>query len=389
MLTFQVLIFGQSETPVINSGTNTNQIGTKNTFEINATEKNDLQDTTQIELQDKKSKAVILNKKELEKMPKITKESEKKEEKTKSLEAVGSSFTRSKIAASTQTTQRSPSLSQQKEMIEVVNDYEKNAPNSFEYHYFKYVSGNYNVNLISHLLEAQKLKPKNVDVQVQLVAYNYIKNEEKNLKENLEFLLKSEKIDKELLFYAEDLLESVAQNGVLLTHGFDDTYSALYVQKVLKKRSDVKIISLDFLQGDYYKNSLQSSGFILPNESVIDVNYLKDFCIKNEPKSLHLSMTFPKPYLKEISSQLSISGLSFFYSNSTTELESENLGFYEKFNKKQLNSLSSEKVKRITSNYLPFLLSMKSYFELKKDKENLKEVNSLIEKVLVQSKKSL
>jgi hypothetical protein len=224
---------------------------------------------------------------------------------------------------------------------------------------------------------------------VQLVAYNYIKNEEKNLKENLEFLLKSEKIDKELLFYAEDLLESVAQNGVLLTHGFDDTYSALYVQKVLKKRSDVKIISLDFLQSDYYKNSLQSSGFKIPNESVIDVNYLKDFCIKNESKSLHLSMTFPKPYLKEISSQLSISGLSFFYSNSTTELESENLGFYEKFNKKQLNSLSSEKVKRITSNYLPFLLSMKSYFELKKDKENLKEVNSLIEKVLVQSKKSL
>jgi hypothetical protein len=375
--------FAQQQAPVTNS---------QNNVQAPTLKKEALEDT--LYLEPKVSKSSNLKDSESKKTSTRTKEKEKNilqesalQENSLKLDAVGTSFTKTKIASSTQTTQRSPSISQQNEMIQVINEYEKIAPNSFEFHYFKYVAGNYNVNLISHLKEAENLKPKNVDVQVQLAAYHFIKNEDKKLIQNLEFLLKSKRIEAELLIYADDLIESVSPNGTLITHGFDDTYSALYQQKVLKKRQDVKIISLDFMQSEYYRNSLQSENYKIPKNAIIDVLFLENFCVENEAKNLQLSMTFPKPYLKQISPQLKVLGLTFLYGNSPEKLMEKNEEIYEKINPSKINAFTSEKVKSLSSNYLPLLLSLKSQYENESKPEKVKEINTLIEKIKVQSKK--
>jgi hypothetical protein len=373
--------FAQQQTPITNS---------QNSAPVSPREVEILKDSTSQEkdvLKTPKNKAGIDKKSSnRSKDQAVTGESSVDESKEK-LEVINSSFLNTKIAASTQLTQRSPTVAQQNEMIQVINEYEKKAANSFEFHYFKYIAGNYNVNLISHLKEAEKLKPKNVDVQVQLAAYHFIKKEDKKLIENLEFLRKSNKIETELLVYATDLLESVSTNGTLLTHGFDDSYSVLYLQKVLKKRQDVKLISLDFMQSEYYRNSLESDNYVIPKNPIIDIYFLESFCKENESKNLQLSLTFPKPYLNQIASQLNVLGLTFFYSNGIEKLAEKNEKIYDKIDKSKLNTFTSEKAKRLSSNYLPLLLSLKSDYELKNKQEKIKEINGLIDKIKVQSKK--
>ena len=65
-------------------------------------------------------------------------------------------------------------------MDNLVESLEKNAPESFEYHYFKYVAGNYNVVLIDHLKKAEALRPTNSDVNIQIAAYYLIVKDSTN-----------------------------------------------------------------------------------------------------------------------------------------------------------------------------------------------------------------
>jgi hypothetical protein len=335
-----------------------------------------MQDTTVIQLEN-------LNKGTYKKTGLLPKEDSKVQ---KNLEIQSSSFRQAKSNAASQSTQRSPSLEQQSEMNKTVTFYGTNAPNSFEYHYFKYVAGNYNVTLINDLLEAQKLKPNSVDVHVQLAAYHFIKEENKNLKQDLEFLLKNKKLEEEVLVYATDILNSVDENGVLLTHGFDDTYSVMYLQTVKNIRTDVRLISVDFIQSEHYRNQLRKAQFNLPSETVIDVTYLKKFCELNASRNLQLSMTFPKPYLKEILSDLQILGLTFSYKKAQASLFEKNQAFYlNKFQEGKVTKYKTEKCKKLSSNYLPFLLSLEEGYEKDQDKEQLKQIRDLISKIKTQA----
>ncbi|MGV3631495.1 MAG: hypothetical protein ACO1O6_09815 [Bacteroidota bacterium] len=337
------------------------------------------QDTTVIELEN-------VHKSTYKKTDTKTKEAGKLQQSQESFDAKSSSFKQVKSNAATQSTQRSPSPEQQSEMNNTVNFYGSNAPNSFEYHYFKYVAGNYNVTLINNLLEAQKLKPNNVDVHVQLAAYHFIKQENAGLKKDLEFLLKNKKLEEEVLVYATDILNSVEENGTLLTHGFDDTYSVMYLQEVKKIRQDVRLISIDFMQSEFYRGQLKKAQYQLPAETVIDVAYLKKFCELNTSRNLQLSMTFPKPYLKEIVSDLQILGLTFAYKKDQASLFEKNQDFYlNEFQGNKVTKYKTEKCKKLSSNYLPFLLSLEEGYEKDQDKEQLKEIRDVISRIKTQA----
>lgn len=320
---------------------------------------------------------------------------ESKEAKKAKLAAQGqykSNFTATKTSASHQSYRRSPTIDQQTQMNEVVTYYEKNDPNSFEYHYFKYVSGNYNVEWYAHLEQAKKLKPNNLDVAVQLVAYHYIMDQPIALNEQLSMLFQSGKIEPEMLVYSKHLLQSVEEGGVLITHGFDDTYSALYVQQIQKQRTDVNIISLDFLQSTYYRKKLENSGLKMPANSAVDVSFLEKLCNSNSWAKMHLSVTLPKPYLQPVVNQLSVVGLTFRYDVSKSSYLQKNEELWELW-KTEIFSYTKEPVKKLSSNYLPLLFYLRA--EKKQDagggyaaskKNETDEFSSAIDKLSVQCK---
>lgn len=297
-------------------------------------------------------------------------------------------FTNSKIESSQQTMQRSPSIEQQQEMDDAVGYFATNAPNSFEYHYFNYTSGNYDVTRIDNLREAEKIMPDNSDVHAQLAAYNIIIRDADSADIYIDKMLTSGRLNANTLVYAEDLLLSVPSQGVLITHGFDDTYSAYKKQQDEGVREDVTLISLDFLQSDFYRRLLREDGFAFPEQDVIDVNYLKAFCELNASKSISISMTTPKEYFLLIQSNLYVTGLVFeyhqeVYNNFSRNEELWNTGL----SKHLIDDAKDEKSKQLSANYLPMLLQLRKVYGQKEENQKVKEIDKAIDKVSLQCKK--
>lgn len=303
-------------------------------------------------------------------------------------ESMSSSFSKLKIQSSVQRNQRTPTEEQQSQMDETVNYFEKYAPESFEYHFYKYVAGNYSISLVDHLFKAEELKPNNVDVQIQLAAYYLIIDDSSNAIGYLKKIKEIGKVNDDILTYGKDLLLSAPENGTLITHGFDDTYSCVYLQLIEHVRTDVQLISLDLLQSQDYKRNLEEKGYVLPSSSVIDIAYLQTFCSQNENKSLSISLTTPKEYFQQIQEKLYVVGLVFeYHSTAFNNFYKNDYLWNEVLEKKLVYSSLNEKSKQISSNYLPMLLQLRSFYVAQKSKDQVKMIDEALDKVSVQCKK--
>lgn len=295
----------------------------------------------------------------------------------------------SKIQASQNRTQRSPSPQFQQQMDDGVKTLEAHAPESFEFHFYKYLAGNYNIQLAEHLLKAEQLKPNNSDVQIQKAAYYIILSDSVNAVSYLKKIEQSTRISKEALAYAEDIVLSAPENGTLITHGFDDSYASYYIQYANKQRPDLTIVSLDFLQSDVFRDNLKKKGYVLPENKIIDVNYLKLFCELNEKKSIAISLTTPKEYLNAVSQNIFIVGLVAEYHKDLTfnNFYRNDYLWNEVLQKKLVNSAVTEKGRQLSANYLPMMIYLSKIYGEVKEVEKQNEVEKAIEKVAVQSNK--
>ena len=317
----------------------------------------------------------------------------KKQEKTasKSATSVQTSaerFTHYETQSGYMRTQRSPSVQQQEQMDDAVRQLEKLDPKSFEYHYFKYVSGNYNIDWIDHLKSAEKLRPNNADVQTQMAAYHLITGNDQQALSYLQKLVNSGKLSADAIDYSRDLMRSVPAGGVLVTHGFDDMYACSYVQLKEELRSDVTIVSLDFLQSGEYRKKLRSAGLKIPDDKNVGVAFLETFCTFNEGKNVAISLTTPKEYLEPMMSRLYVVGLVFeyhsvFYSN----VYMNDYLWNKEFDKKVVEQAKTVKAKNLSANYLPMLLVLRSYYSSNGETEQSKQVDAAIDKVAVQCNK--
>lgn len=287
---------------------------------------------------------------------------------------------------------RTPALPDQEEMNRVVQYFAKNAPTSFEYHFYKYVAGNYDVRLIQHLNQAEKLKPNNSDVLVQKAAYGWIVSDSAVANLYLKKLVKISKLDPDVLNYDLQMLKSLPSNSVLLTHGFDDGFGAYYWNRVQNTRSDVCVLSLDLMQSEVYRDSLIKKGFEFPTSRVIDVEFFKAFCTLNADHQLFVSMTFPKPYLEAIQSDLSVHGLTFAYGvNQRRQLEmSEVIRTNEILWETQFKSsiqqpTYGEKGNQLLANYLPMLFLLRAHYKQSGTTLKLDEIEKMIDLAAIAS----
>lgn len=323
-------------------------------------------------------------------------ESSSKKMKTKSLEKGSSSdlkdvqlqktqynqqFQTQKKNASTQLNSRSPSDSQQQEMNQAVDFYRTVAPESFEFHYFTYTSGNYNTQLFSHLESAYRLKPENTDVLIQLVGYYLITENKSSALTFLKQLKNKGVISEELLNYNRNLMQSALPTSSLLIHGVDDGLSSAYLQLHDSLRTDLQLISLDYLQSETYRSNLQKLGYKIPEIKSVDVSFLESFCKLNVSKNLHVSMTFPKPYLTTISNRLNVYGLTFLIKSDPIVTFEENENLWLDFSGTYLAVIETDKGKKLLSNYLPMLLYLRGEYERAGNSQKVIEVDQAIDEI--------
>ena len=304
------------------------------------------------------------------------------------MEKVSVGFSSTNISSDTQRTSRSPSFQQQIQMDQAVNYFEVNAPGSFESHYFKYVAGNYNVDLYSDLKSAEGIRPGNADVHVQMAGYYMIEDDVDSALIYTGKLRESSRLADNVVAYSGDILRSVPEDGALITHGFDDSYGSFHAQNSSGIRPDVTLISLDFLQSDAYKANLKTKGYELPESEVIDVDYLAEFCVLNVDKKLSISLTTPKEYFQAIQDKLYVVGLVFEYHEESYDNFARNDYLWNNsMEKGVISNPIDEKGKQLSANYLPMLLHLRKVYEATGEKEKKKEVDEVSDQVGVQCRK--
>ena len=305
------------------------------------------------------------------------------------MKEVSTNFSSTYTTSDMQRSQRSPSIQQQVQMDQAVDYFEVNAPGSFESHYFKYVAGNYNIELYPDLKVAEQIRPNNSDVHVQMAGYFMIEEDVDSAMIYVNKLRESDRLTDNVVDYSSDILRSVPEDGALITHGFDDSYGSYYAQNNTPGiRSDVTIISLDFLQSDAYKTELKSKGYELPKSEVVDVDYLAEFCVLNVDKNLSISLTTPKEYFQAIQDKLYVVGLVFeYHEDDFNNFERNDFLWNNSMEKGVITNPIDEKGKQLSANYLPMLLHLRKVYEVTGEEEKMKDVDEVSDQVGVQSRK--
>jgi hypothetical protein len=258
--------------------------------------------------------------------------------------------------------QRTPLPAEQSEMDAKVKQLELISPNSWEYHLAYFAAGNYNLDRSQALEKAYQMNPENLEVQKQYVSLKYMKGDTLSAQNMLSTMSLNELISLEVERYTSDVLTSCSMNSTLITHGFEDTYGALFNQFSHQQRMDVNVVSLDFLQSPQYRITLEEKGYVLPKTTKIDVGYLSQFCYLNADKELFLSVTIPRTYFEPISKKLFPVGVTFQYANAPADDlpdRQENMWFY------QLNKFGlaeGEDRSKFAMNYIPLLLYLEQKY---------------------------
>ncbi len=285
-------------------------------------------------------------------------------------------------------TRKTPTADQNQKMNNLVKQYEKINSQSFEYNYYTYKAGNYDVEKIDYLRRAEALKPQNTDVQIQLAAYYFIKDDTDSAAMYLQKLVDVNRIDSTALNYGKDLLASVSENGVLFTHGFDDSYACAYLQKAENYRNDVTLLPFEFFQSAFFLNRIKEVNTEFKSINIIDNEYFNNLLLNNKNKNIHISLSFPKDYILLFEFPIYIKGLTFVIENIQNELINRNIDFYESTAKNLMINANSDKAKQLSVNYLPMLFLLKDYYEESENVSKVMELDGLINKIAIQSGKN-
>ena len=236
--------------------------------------------------------------------------------------------------------------------------------NAFAQLYYNYLKSDPSQKDYVSLIGAYQLYPQNKELTFEMIQY-YEKTNQLNLKKSL---VANYGINLSLQEYGYNLLQSVDNNGILITYGTKDSYSVWYNQEIKKIRTDVKVINYDLLRDDDYRITIKKRyNLQLNNSYTSGVVLLKDLGIKNNEKSIYYSASISKLLLKDLQNKLYPTGLAFKFSNTNiaNDLIKEN------WNKFQLTTLMSKQEKELKMNYILPLYWMIKNNDKRNDREKI------------------
>lgn len=284
--------------------------------------------------------------------------------------------------SSHQSTSRSLSAAQQERLSFLMNKIMKKEPLSFRTELYRYLISRYDTRAFSHLLQAAVYEPEDKTILRELAIYYWITMDMDRLQLAFQQLRDHGILSDEYCLYGSDLLESVPLNGILLTHGFSDSFGCFYEQVTKGKRGDVFVISLDLLQSASYRDQLLKKGMRLPKLNSIDTQYVAEFVQLNSDREITSSLTIPAAYSKAIHQKKYITGLGVTMS-SDPQFDNyfyNNYAWNEAFSKGVLE-MSTEQSIQLAGNYLPMLLELRRVeLQLQGDLTELDTVISSIAK---------
>ena len=249
---------------------------------------------------------------------------------------------------------KTPTSEQLKYMENYLNNLREIGPNSYERNIAEFQFSKYSSDKFIYLQKAERHNMDNKEVQKLMVSHYEIIDDQRKKSEYLKKLYDSKYFSDDLSYYAELVLKSVDDNALLITHGIEDTYPIWMKQQINKIGTNIHVLSLDLIHDDNYREKFKSLGYVFPNRSIIDSDYLTEFKSLNSGKKLNFSMSIPGNYFKNIVDDLLIEGVTFTNMSSNNVLMNNSFYNYLKGNKK-FTSPNTAKGEKLQLNLIPML----------------------------------
>lgn len=246
-------------------------------------------------------------------------------------------------------------------LVQILGEMQRNVAGSFAFYYANYLQQNRSVSSFNHLENAFLLRPDDNELWDDMLCKSVIENNNQQIDFFARKLSESNIYSEAELEYNKNVLNSVEQNAILVTHGNTDTYPLIILQQVQNYRRDVKIICLDWFNNSNYLSDLSKSDSKLFGKLTINQPYesIKSITKNAQDKPLYLGLTIPGDVVVELSKDLYCTGLAMKYSKSPlSNMISLEANWNQFFSKKTITQKEA-----INKNYVLPLVLLNDYYK--------------------------
>lgn len=264
----------------------------------------------------------------------------------------------------------------------IVDEMEKQVPNSYEYNFVKWLNGNNDLGLFPFLEKAHNLSPKSAEPIMSLIFYYEIKGDYFKRDEKIKAFYAIGDYSPGILNYSYNMLSALEKDAIVFTEGDKDTEAILLLTIGKKYRPDVRMLNVNLLLIKEYRERIFNE-FVIPqldfdpmtNDEVYEQfqqTIIKLVASNKKGRPVYAAVTVSDPYRDKISKDLYLTGLACLYSTkkinnvALLELNVEQLFLLDYLSEYfAINDISVGNVNSMNGNYLfPFATLSKHYYSV-------------------------
>ncbi len=265
--------------------------------------------------------------------------------------------------------------------------------NTFE---FNYIQFNHQTNWTTrydHLLKAHELAPERAEAYRALINYYIAEGDEEKVTRFCRILFDADEFKPSLLAWNYNMLVTIEKDGILLTHGDNDTYPAWVLQRVKNTRKDVRVLNVNLLMHDAYREKVFAEIGLSPVNAADHSNYQDMYLaitrqfMQQATRPVYVATSVPEHIRNVLGDSLYLVGLAFKYDRKPFD----NLAFlknnYEKkFLKDHLHiqlepDTGSNVIASMNMHYLPAMLLLHKHYLESGEPEQASVLEPLIRQI--------
>ncbi len=267
---------------------------------------------------------------------------------------------------------------QNNDLKQIATEMWSEVPNTYEGHIVQRWVDSWNPETFKHIEAAYALAPERYETYHSFIIHYETSGESQKADEFYQKWYKSGHISNSMMAWNYNVLMSVDEDAILLTHGDNDTYHAWILQNVQGIQRNVKVLNINLLSLESYRNLIfKSIGVPTFSKSIDNFNSNLEFqkalvqhIIDNSNRPLYFNATSGPKLIEAFKENLYVTGLASLYSKSEIDnialiknnVENRFMTDYMKLN--LMYDKSADLAKRLNLTYLnSYFLLYKHYKE--------------------------
>lgn len=268
-----------------------------------------------------------------------------------------------------------PGKKNQSDLNSIIGRMSNAVPSNYAFNYCNYVNGNKSDESFPYLHNAIQMRPEDTDLWDDMLCDAVLSDNASELKRWVKKINDARLFSWAELEYNRNTLNSVEQNGLLITNGNVDT-TPLYMLQSEGFRKDVVIVCLDWLGSSRYLHLLEAQLKVKPGVIRLNDAGATFAAVMNLGKSraIYSALTVPRTLMGGYAEKLYCTGLAMKYSEQPIDnIVSLAYNWESLFQKQYWTGQDA-----ITRNYLLPAQLLLSYYQSIGAKEKANEISQLI-----------